>query len=304
MGCAARLAWLVTSGALMACSNASSSTAADASTSTDATSRPDVVPPVESGAPEASAEAAHGGCEPVQGSCDLVLQNCPTGQQCAVGSGRDGGAATSCGSTQAAQHIQAGYPCCPVASAADDPCLPGTTCVGDPCTDDAGGGRCAPYCCAGDDTPCGSSPEGFAGHCDIRIDDGAGTPLYDVCDYATTCTPLGLLPCPTGYTCLVQDTSGGARCAVIFNGDAGAATEGERCPYQNSCADGLMCLTDTGPDGGQQAVCLLLCSTGQGTPPFDAGALGMQPGTGGCDPGKHCVAAPGIFPAWLGVCLP
>jgi hypothetical protein len=204
---------------------------------------------------------------------------------------------------QAVQHIQPGYPCCPSATSTDDPCLPGLRCIGNPCTGDAGGGRCSAYCCAGDDTPCGASPEGVPGHCDIGIVDNAGTPLYDVCDYAPPCKPFGLLPCPAGSACLVQDTSGGAHCAQIYDGDAGAAGEGEPCVYDNSCADGLMCLTDTGPDGGPQQVCLMLCATGQGAPPFDAGALGMQPGTGGCDPGKHCVAATQIFPSWLGVCL-
>lgn len=247
--------------------------------------------------------ALKGNCEPVKGRCDLVLQDCEAGTQCAAEEGADGGYTATCVPTYPVQHIGLGYPCCPPAQADQDTCLPGLVCVGDPCVGDAGGGRCSPYCCAGDDTPCGQSPEGFAGHCDVGVVDNAGTPLYDVCEYAAPCEPLGIVPCPAGYACLVEDTTGSAKCSEIFNGGAAPAAEGQACAYDNSCAAGLMCLTTSSPEGGSISECLMLCSTGTGTPPFDAGALGMGPGTGGCDTGKQCVSAPQIFPAWLGVCI-
>jgi hypothetical protein len=296
-----RVAWLAAG--LVGCSPSSPAGAPDASTGDDVTGA-DVAAHDAGDAGDAAADEVHGHCEPVTGSCDLVLQACPSGQECVAGAQAEGGFATSCQPVHAGQHIEPGYACCPATASTGDPCLPGLTCVGDPCTGDAGGGLCAPYCCEGDDTPCGSSSEGVAGHCDLGVVDNAGTTLYDVCDYALACKPLGVQPCPLGQACLVRDTSGSAQCVHVYNGGAAAAQEGAACTYVNSCADGLMCLTDTGPDGGAQQVCLMLCSTGQGTPPFDAGALGMQPGTGGCDPGKHCAAAAAIFPAWLGVCLP
>jgi len=287
---------------LAGCGHASSAAAIDAGADLDVL--PDVERPEASGARDASPDSAAGHCEPVTGPCDLVLQTCPSDQECVAAPQTDGGFATSCEPLHATQHIEPGYPCCPAASSTDDPCLPGLTCVGDPCTGDAGGGLCSPYCCEGDDTPCGSSSTGVPGHCDLGIVDDTGATLYDVCDYALPCKPFGVQPCPAGEACLVGDTSGGAQCVQIYDGAAPPALEGAACTYVNSCADGLMCLTDTGPDGGAQQVCLMLCATGQGTPPFDAGALAMQPGTGGCDPGKHCAAATQIFPAWLGVCLP
>jgi hypothetical protein len=266
----------------------------------DATGPPGDAAPADA----ATEQALHGNCEPVKGPCDLVLQDCPAGTQCTTQSRAGGGYATACTATHAVQHIDRGYPCCRPSSPVDDPCLPGLTCIGDPCTGDAGGGRCAPYCCSKDDTPCGASPEGFAGHCDEGVVDPAGKLLYDVCEYAPPCKPLRLLPCPSGYACLVQDTSGGAKCSQIFNGGGPAATEGQPCQYNNSCQDGLMCFTAAGADGGQASTCMMLCYTGQGTPPFDAGALAMGPGTGGCTGTKQCATATQIFPPWLGVCVP
>jgi hypothetical protein len=307
LACLAALLGCGAAGAIVvACSTGSSPRAGGADAGVPDTASPeDDAPSRDAGRGDGPTESSlKGGCEPVEGSCDLVLQGCPSGSQCTAGPLADGGYTAACGPTYGVQHIAAGYACCPPASPAGDPCLPGTTCVGDPCVGDAGGGRCAPYCCAGDDTPCGVSPEGFTGHCDLGIVDDAGAPLYDVCEYAPICQPLGLLPCPSGYTCLVEGTTGGAMCSEIYNGGAPPVGEGKPCTYDNSCQSGLMCLTTSGADGGSVSDCFMLCFTGMGAPPFDAGALGMTPGTGTCDVGKQCASATQIFPPWLGVCVP
>lgn len=299
---------LVLSGALLGCSSSSSTTssAADASSGdapVDATRVPsDAGAGLDADAAPTGPDAAiDGACEPVKGACSLVLQDCPAGQECSVTSGD----VTACGPTEPAQHIAKGFACCPPSGVgAQDPCLPGLVCVGDDCVGDAGGGRCSPYCCAGDDTPCGTSPEGFPGHCDETVvDTASGKPLYDICEYAPPCKPLGILACPPGYACLVEDTSGGAKCTQIFNGGAPPGQEGQPCTYRNSCDDGLMCLDRTFADGGMSQQCLLLCYTGKAGAPFDAGVLDGGPGSGGCDQGKACVGVPNLFPPWLGVCL-
>ena len=306
----ARLAWLTAvvactaAGAMAACSSSSAAPSGDVDAGVADTGGGIDATQVETGSHDAGAESSlKGNCEPVKGTCDLVLQNCEAGSQCVAEQQADASYTATCGPTYAVQHVALGYSCCPPAAADEDPCLPGLKCIGNPCVGDAGGGRCVPYCCAGDDTPCGESPEGFTGHCDVGVVDNAGTPLYDVCEYAPPCKPLGVVPCPSGYTCLVQDTSGDAKCSQIFNGGAPPAGEGQPCPYNNSCQPGLMCLTTAGPDGGSASECLMLCYTGKGAPPFDAGALGMTPGTGTCNAGKQCATATQIFPAWLGVCI-
>jgi hypothetical protein len=293
-------------GAMVACSSGSSAPAAGVDASTPETGGGLDATKAETGvALDAGHEGSllEGGCSPVKGACDLVTQDCPSGSWCGVEQQPDGSYVAACTPSQAVQHVAAGYACCPTAQEANDPCLPGLECVGDPCVGDAGGGRCTPHCCPGDDTPCGASPEGFTGHCDVGVVDNAGTPLYEACEYAPPCEPLGLVACPAGYACLVQDKTGDSKCSEIFNGGAAAATEGQACKYDNACAAGLMCLTETAPEGGTTSQCLMLCYTATGSPPFDAGALGMKPGTGGCNAGKACEGAPQIFPAWLGVCL-
>jgi hypothetical protein len=180
--------------------------------------------------------------------------------------------------------------------------LPGLECVGSACVDgSAPTARCSPHCCSGDDSLCGSSPEGFPGHCDLTVSSGSpAVDLFNACTYSAACKPLGVVPCPNGFDCIVSDPQGTASCVGIYAADAAAGYgEGHGCSYANNCQDGMNCI-GIGDAGFQ---CTMLCLVPGSTPPFDAGALGGGPGHGGCTGSKQCRAATAIFPPWLGVCL-
>ncbi len=249
-----------------------------------------------------------GHCSAVNGpACDLVLQNCQPGYECVVVNTADAalGATTACVMKQASEHLAAGSPCCP--NAPTNACDPGMTCVGTNCVDAAApSGRCTPACCPSEGGPntsnCGSSPEGYVGHCDLQLTNADGAVLYNVCTYENTCTALHVHPCATGYECLVSDNTGTSNCTII-NGPGGSSTgaeAGATCQYANYCGDGMECITWGSSDAGQ---CSWLCYAG-GPTPFDAGVLTSMPGYGGCPKGATCMPATSILPSWLGLCYP
>ncbi len=248
------------------------------------------------------AMAIEGGCSAINSACDIVLQNCPSGQECAAA----GDAGTACIDDVATRHLPKGHACC--ASAKDDPCGPGLHCIGprNDCTGDAGAsGRCTPACCA--DDVCGKSdPEGFAGRCDLSIVDGKGKGRFKVCDYDPPCRPFHLQSCPTNFTCVTQDQYGTSSCIGIYAPIDGGViptgyTEGMPCDTSNGCADGLACLGA----GDAGAACKWLCLEPNANPPFDAGAArDGGPGYGGCPAAEKCQGTITGMPLWLLFCTP
>ena len=190
--------------------------------------------------------------------------------------------------------------------------MSGTFCLGPDCTDLDGGagsksGRCSPYCCQGDNGKCAESdPEGIKGTCDTNLigtnpQDGGELFFGSGCTYKPPCKPFHVQSCgsDTSATCTLQDDGVSFRCSGIFNPpglDAGIV-----CNAANACASGLECL---GPlDGG--ATCTLMCYRADGgTPPFDAAALPMTPGFGGCNAGQTCNGSFIGAPGWYGFCVP
>jgi hypothetical protein len=253
---------------------------------------------------------AEGNCSAVKGECDIVAQNCPDGptgqkRECIV-TASGGSYATECVDTRASQRLPAGHTCCPNAPGGD-PCLPGLECIGNACVGDAAPtARCTPHCCFGSDGKCGQSdPEGFPGVCDLTITANApdgSVGLYEVCSYSSRCVFFGVQPCPSGFTCILQDRFGAAKCYDIYTPDGSTTglAEGEPCSSGNSCADGLACL---GVGGNYR--CRMYCLTPNSLPPFDAGALDGGPFRGGCSAGKTCsgVFSPDAAPGWLSICL-
>jgi hypothetical protein len=230
-----------------------------------------------------------GHCSAVEGGCDIVLQDCPAKQECAL----DNSGETVCQPVQGAQQLPLGRRCCP--SSSTNPCQPGLTCVGSNCTD-AGPptARCSPACCKGDDQACGKSdPEGISGACDLTLTDPTSNKeLYQVCTYRQRCEPFRVEPCKAGETCLVEDQVGTASC-VTSGGKGNRAP----CSFGNECADGLICLGAAGT-----SVCHYACLLPNAANPFDASVEQGGPGSGGCAAGELCNLQIQDLPTWYGAC--
>jgi hypothetical protein len=227
-----------------------------------------------------------GGCtSPVTGECDIVAQNCSGGNECVLIDDGKGNTSTKC-EPAGTGAIPKGGVC--NSGGSGNPCVKGTTCVS---------GRCAPACCEGQDSLCGNSiPEGFTGQCNLNVVDQANKPLYRACSYNAACKPFKVQPCPTDYTCIVEDQSGTATCSKIFQPPG--KTEGAACTSKNDCQDGMMCLGNA--DGGFS--CKYTCYKGGG-PYFDGGAVpDAAPGAGGCKSPKTCQGGIQQLPTWLGIC--
>ena len=216
----------------------------------------------------------------VFGTCDIVAQNCPSGQECVTY--QDAGAwALHC--VNAKGSTPEGYTCTP---SAQNPCTAGLECVNN---------VCSKHCCLGDDAVCGKSPMGYQGACDLEITLTGNVPAYSVCDYATPCQPFGIQPCASGQTCLVKDMSGSAKCSNL-NPPPGKP-EKTQCMFANDCASGLGCYG--APDGGG-FTCQWNCYLGGG--PFDAGIEKAEAGHGGCPVGETCSGTVTGLPTWFGLC--
>jgi hypothetical protein len=219
----------------------------------------------------------------VPGTCDIVAQNCPSGQECDPEQ-LDGGTWDLHCTSNTTGNITEGYAC---TAGSSNPCVAGLECIS---------GRCAKHCCFGNDSMCGTAhPEGFQGKCDLTVTLGT-TPGYTVCAYNSACEPFDIQPCGTGQTCLVTDVNGTSSCSML-NGTGYA--EKHACMYANDCAPGLGCYGSL--DGGASN-CQWNCYVPPG--PYDAGIASLPAGQGGCNTPEKCqpINWGGMLPTWLGIC--
>jgi hypothetical protein len=309
---------LLMGGALAACSSSSSSDDAanqnDASTdgtANDATS--------DSALRDSGPDTyvAPGSCPAttLAGTCDLVLQNCGSGKECDPIQNSDGTITAQC-ETAGTGSVPLGHECCQNAANNGD-CVAGLFCNAACANPDAGpgtkSGRCAPYCCAGDNTICGSSdPEGIKGLCNVTaqftLGDGGTVNAGNECTYDTACKPFHVQDCADpSATCIIGDDLASFKCSEILTppgvGANGACTSG------NSCMDGYECLGAL--DGGSSMSCLTMCFIEAGAPPFNpATSLDGGPTHGGCPVGSTCGGGiqsviGGVLtsgPPWYGIC--
>jgi len=215
----------------------------------------------------------------VQGTCDLLLQNCPSPYTCTVQQ------AGSTWRTECAT-VGTGTKTLGTACQGHSDCAPGLRCTVNKCT-----------------RPCCSQREAAickGGQCDLSVYFGSGgTGRINVCTFSPTCSPwAGNCPAGPERDC---HAAGNDRflCDVPNYSPDGGSTIGKPCTYRNDCGDSQYCqLTSS---SGTVGVCRWLCrATATGGP--DAGAVGGQPGQGGCPGGTACRAF--SSPSWLGVCLP
>jgi hypothetical protein len=219
------------------------------------------------------------------GSCDIVQQNCPSGQECAPVQ-IDGGFQSQC-VPNSTGNIKEGYACTP---AQQNPCVAGLECIDN---------RCAKHCCLNDDSECGTShPENFTGRCDTTVTLDGTNPAYAVCTYSAGCEPFDLQACSPTQACILQDSNGTAVCDSYASLDGGQA-ENTACSASNACLDGMGCYG--APDGGG-FTCQWNCYVPPG--PFDAGITSLGKGKGGCPAAETCTGVNwnGSLPTWLGLC--
>ena len=246
-------------------------------------------------------------CSDVRGDCDIVRQNCPLApdggeQVCVYNAWNTQSQGAKCEPLGMAQSVPNGSPCC-YSKTGVDPCLKGLRCVGgNLCSDGVSPtGRCAPYCCPGDDAVCGVDKDGVSGKCSRTVVGGSPQrPLFNVCAYERPCRPLGVQPCPDRMTCVIADRSGSARCAPIYPPSSSTGlSQGKACRAANECAPGLTCSTSS---RGERSCEILCYVTGEPTP-FDSGLLTNEPGHGGCPYwARRCEPVESLFPKWLGIC--
>lgn len=254
----------------------------------------DTKPPGDSGGNDGGGnDGSSGPCTTtaLTGACDIVAQNCPSGQECAAVQ-TDGGFQAQC-IPNSTGNIKEGYAC--TQSGNNNPCVAGLECIDN---------RCAKHCCLGDDTACGKAqPEGYTGRCETTVTLDGTNPAYAICTYSAGCEPFQIQPCTSGEVCSVEDKNGTAVCQGLANTDGGLSV-GVKCVYANDCKDGLACV---GALDGGAAICTYQCYVPPG--PFDAGITSLGAGKGGCQNGKTCQAIQllgpdgGVTnPTWLGLC--
>lgn len=211
-----------------------------------------------------------------KGECDLLQQDCPSGDTCKPVSvaGPDGGVAwtTKCAPANGLKGISK-------TCAKDTECQPGLFCIF---------GACAPPCCPENSEPCNG------GTCNVQ--QAYGDKFMMSCSFFQKCTLLASpSTCDMGTECVLQDPKQGLASCTPPSGMQ--VDEGGNCIFLNDCKENQFCYA---PMAGAQAVCRWHChpSDSPKMPP-------VAPGLGGCPAPETCMPfnfGPGITD--IGLCLP
>ena len=216
-----------------------------------------------------------------RGDCDVVKQDCPTGQTCTLqesaGAWKSNCVTLGNGPKKLSE-----------ACSFHQDCAAGLRCTLGKCTR-----PCCPTLAA---EICGPS-----GKCDLQITFGMApnTAKLLVCTFSPPCTPWAS-DCPPGAESDCHVFAGGVfECSFPnYSADAGP-TLGKPCVYLNDCGDSQICIYPNAD--AATGTCRWLCKAkDEGAP--DAGTVNGPPGKGGCEVGQTCL--PYSNPSWLGFCNP
>jgi hypothetical protein len=201
-----------------------------------------------------------------KGSCDILQQDCPSGQTCAP---RQVGADFQTVCVGLTGLKTAGELCY-----SDGECDAKLFCIDTKCT---------PVCCRDNDEPCNG------GTCDINV--AFGTHNIFVCHFAPKCDLLTPNACPTGLDCHIEDTTQGLATCGSPNGTTGP--ELSPCMFLNDCGTMQQCFQS-------DSLCHYYCNPGDTT---KAPGLGGCPPYEDCLT-KYNGADLGLGVAGLGLCFP
>jgi hypothetical protein len=135
----------------------------------------------------------------------------------------------------------------------------------------------------------------------------SGSTGDDTAPASTSCVPLGVDPCTGSHENCVPDPNAVSADpldppSVCLSIQGAGLGEGETCTGSADCAEGLDCIGTQGGTYACQWMCYDAVTAIIAPPPFDAGALGSQPGRGGCPPLETCTLQVTGYPTWLSVC--
>lgn len=213
--------------------------------------------------PAEDASTPAGACRSSGGECDLIAQDCPTGQTCIFVILNDAPTPESVCVDIGGTGAEEGQPCCQPNS-----CDRGLFCVGavrdgSTCTTQ---GVCRRYCC-------GSSTECSVGQrCEPLVSGFAG----GICDFADDCNPVTQTGCPTGQGC--YPNAGDVGCFAPTDVHGG---NGDACSYNNDCDPGFACF------GEDPSVCRQFCDMASPSCPAGHSCQGIRDfiaGVGVCMP--------------------
>jgi hypothetical protein len=194
----------------------------------------------QSASASASSSSGTGGCGPttnlglscadeytnVTGACDLLAQDCATGEYCDI----DAEGASVC------LPDHGGVKCRGESCVTLEECQAGLQCIDSKCT---------PFCCPDSNEPCAG------GLCDTQVD--FGNDMFGlVCSYLPQCQLL-MNECTAPAEC--HPARFDQALAVCDSPSSSHVGEGESCIFRNDCGESQICNTT-----GEPGVCRQLCN--------------------------------------------